>query len=116
MLLRRAYRPRAASATIPLPRPALPSQTGPWISPATTSATSAAAPGPRQRPRSRRGSGCSATTSVGCGRGETLSCLRAWGFAPVHGCDIGAEQVAAARAAGLDVAREDAVAYLGGVK
>lgn len=55
-----------------------------------------------------RGPAC----DLGCGRGDTLLALRALGFEPVRGCDLGTEQVQAARAAGLDVEQKDAEAYL----
>ena len=49
---------------------------------------------------------------VGCGRGEAMLAWKALGFAPVSGCEIGAEQIRAGRAAGMDIEEEDGLAFL----
>jgi 2-polyprenyl-3-methyl-5-hydroxy-6-metoxy-1,4-benzoquinol methylase len=49
---------------------------------------------------------------VGCGSGDLLLALAGAGYRNVSGVDVGSEQVAAARSAGLDVEQADAVPYL----
>jgi SAM-dependent methyltransferase len=48
---------------------------------------------------------------IACGRGEAMLALRVLGFAPVIGCEIGAQQLRACREAGLQVVDEDAVTF-----
>jgi SAM-dependent methyltransferase len=49
---------------------------------------------------------------IGCGRGELVGALSNLGFSPVEGCDLGTEQVRAARAAGLAVEKADGLAFV----
>jgi hypothetical protein len=48
---------------------------------------------------------------LACGRGEAMLALQSLGFDPVGGCEIGVEQLAASRLAGLRVSDEDAIAF-----
>jgi len=57
-------------------------------------------------------SGCADVLDIGCGRGELLAALKAAGV-PASGIDVNKSMVAAARERGLNVARADALAYLG---
>ena len=49
---------------------------------------------------------------LGCGRGEAMLALRSLGFEPVVGCEIGAEQLRAGRALGMEMSEEDAVSFV----
>jgi SAM-dependent methyltransferase len=53
-----------------------------------------------------------AILDVGCGGGQMLEVFRALGFSALHGVDLSAQQVARARASGLDVRQGDAIAAL----
>jgi O-antigen chain-terminating methyltransferase len=55
--------------------------------------------------------GCANVLDIGCGRGEFLSAMREIGV-PAHGIDLGAEQVAHCREAGLDAQVADLFDFL----